>query len=154
MAYCESRNFKNNAWKNPSTPCFHTNTNLPEVRTTQSLSWTRDLSDVREPLLAHSDPDLADLTCYSMRRNHASLSFSLFKLNKLLNLSNINAKLWKTIASENSLLKCMGINYWSNDMLNKKKETCLDKRKSFKVINIHMFIFPHRPWELQKSCIV
>ena len=60
----------------------------------------------------------------------------------LKNVSNINAKLWKNNHKwKLQLLKCMGTNYWSDDMLNKKKATCLDKGKSFKVINMHVFIF-------------
>lgn len=153
MAYSNHNNLETMHHKEPVTWYSHTNTKIPEIRTTQSPGWSTPSRSEWAPLSSYW-PCSWRINCYSMRRNHAWLSFSSFKLNKLLNLSNVNAELWKTIASEDWLLKCMVINYWSNDMLNKKKETCLDKRKSFKVINIHVFIFPHRHWKLQKSCIV
>lgn len=122
----------------------------PSTHTSLMIEGPRTQAGQETPLLLGA-PLISSHLLWSLDLEHCTTQeifphflFSLLKQSKFLNLSNINAKLWKTIISENLLLKCMGINYWSDDMLNKKKETRLDKWKSFKVINIHVLILPHR----------
>lgn len=107
-----------------SNPCLHSNTHIPEVRTTQNTTRPRDSPDFCEALLAHT-PTVFLRFGMPQHKMKPSLTFSLFKLSKFLNLSNCNTKLWNNRKWKLQLLKCMGTNYWSDGILNKKERDML-----------------------------
>lgn len=82
-------------------PHPHSNTHIPEVRTTQNTTRPRGSPEFHEPLSAYAS---TFFLWFGMPQHKMkpSLTFSLFKLSKFLNLSNCNTKLWKTSTSENS----------------------------------------------------
>lgn len=83
-------------------PHPHSNTHIPEVRTTQNSIRPRDSPDFGEHISAHTSTAFFKIRDATAQEETIPDFFFLFKLNKFLNLSNRNAKLWKTIISENS----------------------------------------------------
>lgn len=133
---------ENNEEPNPQ---LHSNTHIPEIEPPRTHSQAK-----RQTRFLWAPLSSSCLYCFFIlgmpqHKKKPSLTFFLpFKTKQVSELAKHKCKIMKNNHKwKLQLLKYMGTNYWSHDMMNKKKATCLDKRKSFKVINIQGFVFPH-----------